>query len=116
MIKATFLVLMLITLHPGLAPAETLSVGVRQVPPFAMADVPNGWTGISVELWERVAAQLGWQTEWVEMDSAHDQVEGLAAGTIDVAVGALSMTPLLMAPLRRAAGPPREHLPRNRAD
>ena len=76
-----------------LAPAETLRVGVKSVPPFAMLDGQGDWTGISVELWQRVAGQLGWQTEWVVMDSPRDQIEGLAAGRIDVAVGALSMTP-----------------------
>ncbi len=84
------LVLMLWT---TLATAETLRVGIKPVPPFAMSDGEGGWTGISVELWQRVAAQLGWQTEWVEMESAGAQVKGLTAGTIDVAVGALSLTP-----------------------
>jgi ABC-type amino acid transport substrate-binding protein len=76
-----------------LAPAETLRVGVKSVPPFAMPDGEGGWTGISVELWQRIAGQLGWQTTWATMDSPRAQVEGLAAGSIDVAVGALSMTP-----------------------
>jgi len=75
------------------ASAQTLRVGIKAVPPFALEDGEGGWTGISVELWQRVAGQLGWQTEWVTMDSASDQVEGLAAGSIDAAVGALSMTP-----------------------
>jgi ABC-type amino acid transport substrate-binding protein len=58
-----------------------------------MKDGEGRWTGISVELWQRVAGQLAWQTEWVLMDSARAQVEGLAAGRIDGAVGALSLTP-----------------------
>ena len=90
--KCTCLALLL-ALWSVLAPAETLRVGVREVPPFAMSDGQGGWTGISVELWQRVAGQLGWQTQWVVMDSPRAQVEGLAAGSIDVAVGALSMTP-----------------------
>jgi ABC-type amino acid transport substrate-binding protein len=76
-----------------LATAETLRVGVKPVTPFAMPDGQGGWMGISVELWQRVAAELDWQTRWVTMDSARAQVDGLTAGTIDVAVGALSMTP-----------------------
>lgn len=84
---------LLLMLCSTLTTAETLRVGVKPVPPFAMPDGQGGWTGISVELWQRVAAELGWQTKWVAMDSAGAQVEGLAAGTIDVAVGALSMTP-----------------------
>ncbi len=92
MSKRIFLVLLLM-LWTSLSTAETLRVGIKPVPPFAMSDGQGGWTGISVELWQRVAAQLGWQTKWVAMDSAGDQVKGLASGTIDVAVGALSMTP-----------------------
>ncbi len=57
-----------------LAPAETLRVGIKAVPPFAMPDVQDGWTGISVELWQRIAVDLGWQTEWVVMDSSRAPV------------------------------------------
>ena len=75
-----------------LAPAETLRVGIKAVPPFAMPDGQDGWTGISVELWQRIAVDLGWQTEWVAMDSSRAQIKALETGSIDVALGALSMT------------------------
>jgi|TARA_B110000240_G_scaffold14776_1_gene15193 ABC-type amino acid transport substrate-binding protein len=75
-----------------LAPAETLRVGIKAVPPFAMPDGQDGWTGISVELWQRIAVDLGWQTEWVVMDSSRAQIKALETGSIDVALGALSMT------------------------
>lgn len=74
------------------AQAQSLRVGVRPVPPFAMEDGEGGWTGISVELWQRIADEQGWQMEWITLDSAAEQIEGLTAGSIDVAVGALSMT------------------------
>lgn len=90
--KRVFVMLLLVFCTLS-ASAQPLRVGVKAVPPFAMEDGEGGWTGISVELWQRVAGQLGWQTEWVVMDSARAQVEGLAAGRIDAAVGALSMTP-----------------------
>ena len=75
-----------------LAPAETLRVGIKAVPPFAMPDVQDGWTGISVELWQRIEVDLGWQTQWVVMESSRAQINALEAGSIDVALGALSMT------------------------
>ena len=84
---------LLLLLWPVLAPAETMRVGVKAVPPFAMPDGQGGWTGISVELWQRIALGLGWQTKWVVMDSSRAQIEALEAGSIDVALGALSMTP-----------------------
>lgn len=91
MVKRIGLIILL-TLMAGMASAETFRVGIKPVPPFAMSDGEGGWNGISVELWQRVANQLGWQTEWVVMETPRDQIEGLAAGTIDIAVGALSMT------------------------
>ena len=75
-----------------LAPAETMRVGIKAVPPFAMPDEKDAWTGISVELWQRIAVDLGWQTEWVVMDSSRAQIKALETGSIDVALGALSMT------------------------
>jgi len=52
----------------------------------------GSWTGISVELWQRIAIDLGWDTEWVELNSVKGQIDNLASGQIDVAVGAVSMT------------------------
>ncbi len=91
--KACTCLALLLALWSVPASAETLRVGVKPVPPFAMAEGEDGWRGISVELWQRIATELGWQTEWVPMDTPRAQIEGLAAGRIDVAVGALSMTP-----------------------
>ena len=88
-----FALLLLLALWPLHSLADPLRVGVKQVPPFAMQDADGQWSGISVELWQRVAGQLGLRTDWVVMDSARAQIEGLAAGSIDAAVGALSMTP-----------------------
>ncbi len=86
-------ILLVLILWSALAPAQVLRVGVKSVPPFAMTDAEGAWTGISVELWQRIAGDFGWQTEWVPMASTAEQIEALGAGTIDVAAGALSMTP-----------------------
>ena len=83
---------LLLLLWPALAPAETIRVGIKSVPPFAMPNGQDDWTGISVELWQRIAVDLGWQTEWVAMDSSRAQIKALEMGSIDVALGALSMT------------------------
>jgi ABC-type amino acid transport substrate-binding protein len=86
-------ILLVLVFWSAFASAETLRVGVKSVPPFAMTDADGAWTGISVELWQRIAGEFGWQTEWVPMDNTGEQIEALAAGSIDVAAGALSMTP-----------------------
>lgn len=87
---------LVICLFPMLASAQDeesggLKVGVKAVAPFVVKSA-TGWSGLSVELWESIALQQGWQTEWVELDSAQSQIDALAAGEVDVAVGALSMT------------------------
>ena len=84
---------LLLLLWSMLVPADTLRVGVKSVPPFAMQDAEGAWTGISVELWQRIAESLGWETKWVVMTSSEAQIEALEAGSIDIAIGALSMTP-----------------------
>lgn len=67
-------------------------VGVRAIAPFAYQMADGDWTGISVDLWKAVAADRGWQSRWVELDSPRAQVDALVDGRIDVAVGALSLT------------------------
>ncbi len=74
-------------------PVAPLKVGVRDVPPFAFRNGEQSWSGISADLWKLIAEQAGWQLEWVRLPSVQAQVDGLAAGEIDVAVGAMSMTP-----------------------
>lgn len=32
------------------------------MPPFAIRQPDGSWTGISIERWEAIAAELGWQT------------------------------------------------------
>lgn len=73
--------------------AETVRVGIKEAPPFVIADASGSWTGISIELWDAIAQQSGWQTEWVVLDNPQAQLDSLVAGNIDVAVGALSITP-----------------------
>lgn len=87
-----FFLLILLLLCGALAHAETVRVGVKPIPPFVISDGQGGWSGISVDLWLRIADDQDWQTEWVALTSAGEQVQTLAAGTIDVAVGALSIT------------------------
>ena len=72
---------------------QTMRVGIKSVPPFAMQSESGEWTGISVELWKEIAKRQNWETEWVPINSATAQISALSESKIDVAVGALSMTP-----------------------
>ncbi len=77
----------------GLAPAQdrALVVGTRQVAPFAMRDADGSWSGISVDLWQAIAADLDLEFEFRELE-LDGLVEGLANGSLDVGVAALTVT------------------------
>jgi ABC-type amino acid transport substrate-binding protein len=85
--------LLIVSLLPASpARAETLVVGTKTSPPFAMVDERTGeWSGISIDLWERIALDLGYQTEYRDMP-LEDLLDGVAAGDLDVAVAALTVT------------------------
>ncbi|USA44144.1 transporter substrate-binding domain-containing protein [Spongiibacter taiwanensis] len=91
-------ILLLIVGLPSLAFAQSnetmsLKVGVKPVAPFVVKMEDGEWGGLSVELWRSIALKQGWETQWVPLASAEAQINALATGEIDVAVGALSMTP-----------------------
>lgn len=68
-----------------------LQVGIKEAPPFVMKAADGTWTGISIELWRQVAAELG-----VRYDFQEHNLEGLLTaleeGTVDAGVGALTVT------------------------
>jgi ABC-type amino acid transport substrate-binding protein len=78
--------------EPGIAPGvDALVVAVREAPPFAMRDRTGRWTGISVDLWEMIAAERSWTFVWRELP-LHDTVEALTAGEVDIAIAAFTLT------------------------
>jgi len=51
----------LLAFASGLAPAaaqEELVVGTKAAPPFSIQDSDGTWTGLSIDLWARVAKEL----------------------------------------------------------
>ncbi len=71
---------------------QTVTVATRAVPPFAYRGESGEWQGIAIELWERVAAELKLRSEYREV-SLRGMLGAVETGTMDVAVGALSVTP-----------------------
>lgn len=69
-----------------------LQVGTRVAPPFAMKDADGGWHGISIDLWRAVASDLGVEFEFQERASLEDLLHDTAAGELDAAVAALTVT------------------------
>lgn len=45
-----------------------LIVGTKEVPPFAMKDSEGTWTGVSIDLWRQIAAELNLSFEFRERD------------------------------------------------
>ena len=53
---------------------------------------PGGLEGISVEVWQALAAQAGWRYQLQSFESVPKALEALAAGKLDVVVGPVSIT------------------------
>jgi polar amino acid transport system substrate-binding protein len=71
--------------------ARELRVGIKEAVPFAMRDEDGGWTGISVDLWRRIASELDLQYEFVEL-SLDEIFTDLETGDLDAAISALTVT------------------------
>lgn len=90
------LLLLTVSLLPGSASAEdqstdTLIVGTRHVPPFAMLGDEGNWTGISIDLWRRVAQDLDRPYVFRELPLA-GFIDSVATGAVDVGVAAITVT------------------------
>jgi ABC-type amino acid transport substrate-binding protein len=77
--------------EPG--PASPLRVAVYMVAPYGGRSDEGMFTGASVDLWRRVAEQLHWQYRLIPVSQMNDLLSGLGAGTYDVAIGAITITP-----------------------
>ena len=73
------------------APPKKLIVGTKQAPPFAFKEPDGTWTGISIDLWREIAAELHLTYEWRESD-LQGLLDGVKDGSLDIAISALSVT------------------------
>lgn len=69
-----------------------LIVGTKQAPPFAIKGTDGVWTGISIDLWQRIADKLGVKYRLVEEPTVDALIDGTASGKYDAAVAALTIT------------------------
>lgn len=75
------------------APAK-LIVGTMRVPPFAMRGDDGRWSGLSIELWQQVAAQLKLDYEFREFDyDPAGLLNAVERRQLDVAVAPIPVTP-----------------------
>lgn len=71
--------------------ARAVDVGVYVSPPFVVAE-NNSYDGMAIDLWERVAGNLGLATRYVGYSTIRELVESTRNGTIDAAVTNLTIT------------------------
>lgn len=71
---------------------NVMKVGVKLAEPFVMRDVNGNYYGYSIELFSKVAEETKIQFEYVEYELP-ELFKALDSKKIDIAVGALSITP-----------------------
>ncbi|MGC1445875.1 MAG: transporter substrate-binding domain-containing protein, partial [Xanthobacteraceae bacterium] len=69
-----------------------LVVGTKETPPFAMKGADGNWSGISIDLWRRIADELHLRYKFAEETQVQGLIDGVAGGKFDVAVAALTVT------------------------
>ena len=74
------------------APDRELVVATKAAPPFAMKQSDGDWSGISIALWKRIADHEHLRFRLVEAQSVPDLLDGVANGTFDVGVAAVTVT------------------------
>lgn len=80
---------------PAIATSEdapVLRVGVKEAPPFVEQGPGESWSGLSIMLWEAIAIDNGYAFEYVPYDLV-GLLDATATGQVDIAIGALSVTP-----------------------
>jgi len=70
---------------------ETLVVGTKIARPFVMTGADGKLTGLTVELWEKIAADLGIAYDYKDYD-LDELLLAVAEGEVDIAVAALTIT------------------------
>jgi polar amino acid transport system substrate-binding protein len=70
-----------------------LRVAVYDVPPYGYVDVDGSISGVSVDLWRRVAERMERQFKLTPVGEMETILRGLEEGRFDAAIGAITITP-----------------------
>jgi ABC-type amino acid transport substrate-binding protein len=76
---------------PSATSEHILVIGTKEAPPFAMKDNDGSWTGVSIDLWRRIADELHLRYRFKEV-SLDELINGTSAGRLDAAIGAITVT------------------------
>jgi polar amino acid transport system substrate-binding protein len=80
-------------LADGPRETQTLRVAVYDVPPYGYVDSDGSISGVSVDLWRRVAEQMEWPFRLIPISDMEAIISGLEQGRFDAAIGAITITP-----------------------
>jgi ABC-type amino acid transport substrate-binding protein len=70
---------------------DTLQVGVKVAPPFAMKNKRGEWTGISIYLWRVLAKELDYEYQFVEYN-LEDLLYNVKEGNLDAGIAAITIS------------------------
>jgi polar amino acid transport system substrate-binding protein len=75
------------------APAtKEIVVATKEAPPFAMKATDGSWTGIGIELWDRIGEKLGLHTTFREFQTVPEMIDAVSGGEAGAAVAAITVT------------------------
>ena len=78
--------------QPSSNAPQPLIVGTKEAPPFSLKTSDGQWTGLSIDLWRQIAAELNLQFEFREL-ALKQLLEGVTDGSLNAVVAALTITP-----------------------
>src|SRR6202050_4150623 len=70
-----------------------LRIAVYDVPPYGYVDTDGSISGVSVDLWRRVAERMERQFKLIPVSDMESILGGLEQGHFDAAIGAITITP-----------------------
>jgi ABC-type amino acid transport substrate-binding protein len=76
----------------GLEARDTLRVGVHENPPFVIANEEGLYQGLSVDLWQKIAAEKGLDYEWVPYNDLIGIIKALDYREIDLTINPMNVT------------------------
>lgn len=71
---------------------KQIVVGTKVAAPFVIEDAQGNYTGLSIDLWKKIADRLGLVYRYQKSDLS-GLISGLEEGKLDISVAALSATP-----------------------
>ena len=74
------------------AKAQPLRIAVYDAAPYASVERDGSFTGASVDLWRRVAEDLGRNYQFMLVPSMEELLRGIEQGKFDAAIGAITIT------------------------